>query len=326
MNLLKSISAATEMVVIGHIRPDCDALGAALCLKDVADNLGIACDVLVDGGLPDGYRFLPHSECVNASVKSSYDLCIAVDCGDIFRAGRYAGFIKNSKHSVNIDHHKTNDGFAKENYVRTDASSTCEILYDLLRDSDCLTAAGAYCLYAGLSTDTGNFMHSNTTAKVLYTAARLVERFGVSPHEITDRLYRSKTKAKTALIARAISSMRFYDDDGICVISVMQKDLAETGCSLDDTEGLIDLAMDMARTQIAICLTEQLRPQFKVSFRSKGADVAKAAATFGGGGHTVAAGCIVSGYYEDVIDKLLRATRDCRDSTAGGQNPSASRR
>lgn len=308
MNLTERISQADSVVVIGHIRPDCDALGAALALKDVADGLNVACDVLVDGDMPEAYRFLPHSGCVNASRRSKYDLCIAVDCGDIYRMGRYAGYIGGSRHSVNIDHHKTNDGFAEENFVRPDASSTCEILYDLLRDTGRLTERSACCLYAGLSTDTGNFMHSNTTAKVLYTAAELVARFGVNPHEITDNLYRSKSREKTALIARAIESMRFYDD-GVCIITIFRRDLEETGCTLDDTEGLIDLAMDIRTTRIAICLTEQTRPQYKVSFRSKGYDVAAAAAAFGGGGHTVAAGCIVSGHYEDVIDKLLRSVR-----------------
>ena len=310
MNLAKSISSAHSIVVIGHIRPDCDALGAALALYAVAASFGVPCDVFVDGGLPEAYRFLPNSERVNNPTQEAYDLCIAVDCGDIFRTGKYAGYVKNTKRSINIDHHKTNDGYAKENIVRVEASSTCEILFDLLNGSDCLNAGSAYCLYAGLSTDTGNFMHSNTTAKVLETAASLVSRYGIDPHDITDHLYRSKTKAKTKLIARAIDSMRFYDDDSICIVSIRQSDLEETGCTLDDTEGLIDLAMDIRTTQIAVCLTEQLRPQYKVSFRSRGFDVSQCAASFGGGGHTVAAGCIVSGYYEDVIDKILKSVHD----------------
>ena len=77
-----------------------------------------------------------------------------------------------------------------------------------------------------------------------------------------------------------------------------------------DTEGLIDYAMKIGCVEVGICLTEQMRPHFKVSFRSKKIDVAAAAATFGGGGHTLAAGCVVSGKYEDVVDKLLKAVTD----------------
>ena len=308
IDLIKILSSAGSAVVVCHIRPDCDALGAALALKDIALRLDVPCDVLVDGEMPAAYRFLPHSECVNASRKSRYGLCIAVDCGDVTRMGRYSGYIRSCASSVNIDHHKTNNGFAKVNVVRVDASSTCQILYKLIRDSGVMSAQAAVCLYAGLSTDTGNFMHSNTTAEVLYTAAELVERYGVDPNKITNSLYRSKTREKTALMGRAIQSMRFYDD-GICVVTITQQDLSETGCTVDDTEGLIDLAMDMADTRIAICVTEQTRPQYKVSFRSKGYDVSRAAAMFGGGGHTVAAGCMLSGYYEDVIEKLLRSVR-----------------
>lgn len=307
MTILDSLSTASRVLVVSHIRPDGDTLGAALAVKAVCNRLHVPCDVVCDSEIPQTYLFMPAAETINTHLEKKYPLCVAVDCGDIFRMGKYRGYMENSEHTVNIDHHKTNDGFGKVNFVAP-ASSTCEILYGQLADSGLLDRDGATCLYCGLSTDTGNFMHSNTNARVLEIAAALVRDFDLSPNALTTKLYRSKTAARMKLIARAIESMRFFEDDTLCMISIFEKDLQELGCTLSDTEGLIDYAMDIGKTEIAVCMTEQGN-QFKVSLRSKGFDVSAVAAQFGGGGHTAAAGCIVKAYYEDAVDSLVRAVR-----------------
>ena len=86
--------------------------------------------------------------------------------------------------------------------------------------------------------------------------------------------------------------------------------MQDCGCVLSDTEGLIDYGMMIGSVDIAICITEQNRPLFKVSYRSKNIDVAAAAAVFGGGGHSLAAGCAVGGYYEDVVNKVIKSVTD----------------
>ena len=46
---------------------------------------------------------------------------------------------------------------------------------------------------------------------------------------------------------------------------------------------------------------------YKISLRSKGkVNVNEVAASFGGGGHILASGCMISGFYEDVKDKIIR--------------------
>lgn len=308
MTIVDTLRNASEVLVICHVRPDCDSLGAGLTLRSVCLKLGVPCDVVCDSPMPDTYRFLNGADTINTHLKKKYALAVAVDCGDIYRTGKYKGYITDSPQSLNIDHHKTNDGFAKINIVR-EASSTCEILYDLLCDSGYLNKESAECLYCGLSTDTGNFMHSNTTYKVLETAAALVKAFGIDPNRLTNHLYRSKSYNRLRLTARAIESMRFFDDDSICLIVLTEEDLASVGCALADTEGLIDYAMDLKKTVVAVCMTEQGN-QYKVSLRSKGFDVAAVAASFGGGGHTAASGCIIRGWKEEVVDKLVAAVRE----------------
>ncbi|MCI8434886.1 MAG: hypothetical protein HFK10_02865 [Clostridia bacterium] len=310
MTIIDSLRTAARVLVVSHIRPDGDTLGAALAVKAVCDRLHVPCDVVCDDEVPATYRFLPGAETINTHLEKKYPLCVAVDCGDIFRMGKFRGYIESSADSVNIDHHKTNDSYAKHNYVRS-ASSTCEILYGQLEKSGLLDEVSAVCLYCGLSTDTGNFMHSNTDAHVFKVAADLVEKYGVVPNALVNKLYRSKPYHRLRLIARAIESMRFFEHNAVCMISVQQSDLDELGCALSDTEGLIDYAMDLGTTEIGICMTEQGN-QYKVSLRSKGFDVAAVAAQFGGGGHTAAAGCIVKDSYENAVERLLGAVRNVR--------------
>ncbi|MCI9031239.1 MAG: bifunctional oligoribonuclease/PAP phosphatase NrnA [Clostridia bacterium] len=309
MTLIEAIKRSSCVLVIGHQRPDGDCLGAGLSVMHICKKFGKNVDILCDSDNPSQYAFMHGYERLNDKLFGGYDLLIILDCGDIYRMGKYQGYVKSITESFNIDHHKTNNHFAKYNTVLPNASSTCEIVYDLIKNEIEIDEITASLLYVGLSTDTGHFMHSNTTAKVLETAASLVAH-GADAFLLSSALYKNTTINKTKLTSRALQSMRFYKDNRICIITVRQNDLNETNCTVADTEGLIDYGMKIGCVEVAICLTEQTRPHFKVSFRSKKCDVSAAASTFGGGGHTLAAGCVISGKYEDVIDKLLKSVTD----------------
>ena len=309
MTITERIKAAEKVLIIGHQRPDGDCIGAGLALMRLCEKYGKACNFVFDSPAPAHFSFMAGYEKADVQTMRAFDTVICVDCADSFRTGKYYGYVKDAACSVNIDHHKTNNRFGKYNYVFPNASSTCELVFDLIKSETEIDETTASLLYVGLSTDTGHLMHSNTTAKVLDTASSLVA-LGANSFYLTSALYKNTTINKTRLTARALQSMRFFKDNRICIITVRQEDLTETNCVVADTEGLIDYGMKIGCVEVAICLTEQTRPHFKVSFRSKKCDVAAAASTFGGGGHTLAAGCVISGKYEDVIDKLLKSVTD----------------
>ncbi len=302
------IKKAEQILIIGHVRPDGDCLGAGFAIKRLCENLNKKADYICDSPFPEHYSFIRGWQEYNVQVCESYDLVICVDCAELSRTGKYAGYLKNIN-SVNIDHHITNNGFAKYNYVLAHASSTCELVYSLIKDSGLITDEIAYLLFIGLSTDSGHFMHNNTNSDLLTAAAEL-SKFNISVSEIGAKLYRTNTISKTKLIARAIGSMRFFHNNEICLITVKTSDLTECGCELADTEGLTDFGMNIGVVKVTVCITEQNRPLYKVSYRSKSVDVAAAAAVFGGGGHKLAAGCVVSGHYEDVVSKIVKSVTD----------------
>lgn len=301
--IVSAINKAQNILITSHIRPDGDSLGSGLALKRFAENNGKRADFLVDSDYPEHYAFLPGRETFNVKSLDSYDLFIAIDCADEKRLGSYVSYL--DLPSVNIDHHITNNNFAKVNIVK-DYSSSCEILAEALVGKPGFDSVIASLLYVGMSTDTGHFAHSNTNARVLANASRLLE-YDFDAYDIVKKLYRSNSIGKTKLIGVAINSMRFYCDNRICIMTITKKDLRNCNCEMSDTEGLIDHALAIRDVETAVCMSEYSYNTYKVSFRSKNVDVSKAAAVFGGGGHRQAAGCMVNGFYEDVIIKILRS-------------------
>lgn len=310
MTIIDYITNAENVLIVGHQRPDGDCLGAGLTMRHLCKKYNKKVDFLFDSPIPEHFAFLPDYECLNQQNCTEYDLVITVDCADSMRMGRFVGYLK-APVTINIDHHKTNDKFALVNIVERFASSTCEVLFKILDGLDLLDDSIAYWLYVGLSTDTGHFMHNNTNSLIFSIASRLCT-FNINPSEICTYIYKSNTYNKTRLIAKAIESMRFFADGKICIETIITSDLEECGCVLADTEGLIDYAMRIGTVEVAVCITESNRA-YKVSFRSRKIDVAASAATFGGGGHTLAAGCVIGGYYEDVIKKIVKSITDGMD-------------
>jgi len=263
---------------------------------------------------------VPSSKIVDSDNTSTgchskrYDLCFFIDCADSGRAGKFSDYAK-SHLSVNIDHHKSNDYFAKHNIVIPTASSTCEVMYDLMEQDGIFKNAShelhkkiANSLLTGLSTDTGHFMHSSVNAKVMQTVANLTA-LGGDIHEISNHLYRTKPKEKIALLGYALSNLKFYNDDTIAILSLSLTDFEKFSSSPLSTEGFIDYPLSISSVLVAITITQAEGEVYKISFRSKGTDVSVIASTFGGGGHIRASGCQIKGVYDEVLDRVLSTIR-----------------
>ncbi len=307
--ILEAIEKARSVLIVGHVRPDGDCLGSAFALREFCRNAGKIADAGSPSPIPEAYNFIKNISDFNEFSLKSYDLFIAVDCASKDRLGRLEGYFRSAKNTVCIDHHEGHRGFGNVNKVVSDASSTCEIIYDILAPTGKITPIIANYLFMGLSTDTGHFMHSNTTSKVLYTAYKLSEA-GADCHALAAVLYRTRTKNKTMLIAKSLEAMRFYMDGKLAVIPMTADLLAECDIDSNDTEGIIDYAIAVKGVEIGVSICEEKPNEFKVSFRSRGRNVNEVAGIFGGGGHIYAAGCRISGKKEDVIDKIIKAVRD----------------
>lgn len=307
--VIERIKNAERILIVCHIRPDGDSLGSGFALKKIAEKFGKSVDFVSDSDRPSHYSFIKCFNELNDKKYSNYDLGIAVDCADDTRLGKWLAVFDKCRYTINIDHHRTNNRFAQVNFVYPEKSSACEVVYDLIAADGVIDADIATLLYLGISTDTGNFMHNNTKPETLATASKLLA-LGADLESIVNDFYKNNSKNKIMLTAKAIESMRFFRDDYIVIMTVTRKMLEECGCDIADTEGLIDYGMSIGSVGVAVCMTEQNARSYKVSYRSKALDVSLAALSFGGGGHKLAAGCVVNGHYEDVVSKIVKSVTD----------------
>lgn len=295
-----------SVAIFTHIRPDGDAIGSALALKCALNEKGIKADLYIEEDIPKKYLFLIEDKDIEKQIKGEYSALIAVDCAEESRLGVYAEYFLKHPSTYNVDHHISNTRYAKINYVKETASNAENIL-ELIRFGDVQPSKRIVNLLAlGIVTDTGNFKHKNVTEFTLLSTALLV-KYGADLNAISYNAFNKQTKARAKLFGLVMGKLRYFLNDKFAVATVTQKDLLETGAKADETEGFIDFVMGIETVEVGACVMEMGERKYKISFRSKTADVNGVASTFGGGGHKLASGCQIQGEYEEVIDKITFA-------------------
>lgn len=302
------IKKAKRIAIFTHMRPDGDAFGSALALSSALDSLGILSEVCVETDIPSNLAFLDGLDKMRKKPQGEYDLLVTVDCSDEQRLGLLTEEFLTARRkkidTVNIDHHISNNRFAKYNFVRECSANCMNVaeLIDLLGVT--LDKKIAEYLLVGLLTDSGNFSHDDVTEETLALAAKLVGA-GADIRYYNYMLFKRQPKARAALHARVMGGMRFYHDERFAVIVVTKQAMQECGADNGMTEGFVDFPLNVDTVEVAASVMEIKQGQYKVSLRSKEyADVNKIAGTYGGGGHIRAAGCMLFGEIEDVLDRL----------------------
>ncbi|PTQ55137.1 MAG: 3'-to-5' oligoribonuclease A [Candidatus Carbobacillus altaicus] len=291
---LKGLERA-QVLVVSHVRPDGDALGAQTAMAQILKLFHIESVLVNEDAPPRRFDYLPGYRDMRRSVDTPlpgapYQYVIFVDAADRERIGKALSLLAPEAEIVNIDHHATNDHYGHINLVKPEASSTCEVIYDWIRSTRLpVSVELATCLYTGYITDTGGFRYQNTTPKVLRDAAELVQ-FGASPYEIAEHALEAISWEKIKLLQKALATLKLFASGKIAFLEVTQSMLEETGTTLDDAEGLVHYGLNIEGVEVAALFREQT-DGIKVSLRSRRAvDVSKVAQQFGGGGHVRAAG------------------------------------
>ncbi len=299
---LKQLKSAS---IFCHMRPDGDTLGAAMGLKYLLESNGTKCTVACESKIPDKYLFLEGMEDIARVPDASAEAYIAVDASDTHRLGFLCDAFEHAKKlKFNIDHHISNTRYGDYCFVE-ERAATCEIMTELSSFFDAgLTPLAANYLLLGLSSDTGNFAHKNVTESTFLAAAKLTA-CGGDIHTVQYNMFKRQSAARALLFGRTMSHIRYYSEGRIAFISLMRAQLQECGATSAVAEGFIDFPLSVDGVEVAVCLLETADDRFKVSLRSKGkADVNAVASVYGGGGHVLASGCMLSGCLEEVIDRL----------------------
>ncbi len=301
------IKQAKQVAIFTHMRPDGDALGSALALSCALTHLGIESEVCVETDLPSNLLFIDGLKEVKKVPQKAYDLLVTLDCSDEQRLGTLIDeFLKAKRKvdTVNIDHHISNTRYAKYNYVRECAANCMNMAQLIAYMGAPLDKKTAEYLLVGLLTDSGNFSHDDVNEEALGLGAKLVAT-GADICYYNYNLFKKQPKARAKLHALTMSGMRYFFDDRFALIVITREAMQKCGADNGMTEGFVDFPLNVETVEVAASLMEVNFRQYKVSLRSKTyADVNKIAATYGGGGHIRAAGCMLFGDLEDVIDRL----------------------
>jgi bifunctional oligoribonuclease and PAP phosphatase NrnA len=309
----EEIRDGERFLLTTHENPDGDALGSLLAMHHLLRGLGKDSVMFLrakEFPLPVEYRFLSLEEVFHEPPADVADRVIVfLDCGNIDRMP--VDFIEDGKPVLNIDHHHDNTRFGTTNLVDVEASSTAEIVFELMGLLGVeLTPEIAEALYVGLVTDTGKFMYENTDPRAHRMAAALIEA-GVNVNETYRRLYEHVPIEKLRLIARALEAIQVYDDGRLAITYISHEDYAATGSSEVLTEGIIDYLRSLDGTALAAVVRDQEAEGSegrKVSLRSTDGriDVSQIAREHGGGGHRRAAGFSTAMDYDEVVSYLRK--------------------
>jgi phosphoesterase RecJ-like protein len=303
-----------SFAVLSHVRPDGDALGSQLAMALTLLKLGKDVRVWNEDGMLEKYSFLPRAELLRKppATRENVDVFIALDTAIQNRMGTALESIGTSEICINIDHHPSNPRYGDMVYVDATSPATGQILFELLKaggfpiDSDI-----AENLFVAISTDTGSFQYSNTTARTFEIAAELI-RAGVNVGRVSQQLYENFPRRRVELLRELLRTMRFDGDGRIASFSLSMQTAADLGVLPEDNEGLIDHLRAIEGVIVAVFFEELADGKVRVSMRSKDekVDVCAICQKFGGGGHTLAAGARVRGTLDEVKQRVLKEICD----------------
>lgn len=312
----QALRSGNKFFIAGHLNPDGDSLGCTLAMTSLLERLGKTVYAYAAPAIGNDLHFLPGLEKIHVGVlpeHPDFDTVILLECSDRQRGGDLESVLTQAKTLVNIDHHLVSDAYGDVNHIDSVASSTAEIIFQLFEESGdehCLpTRDEATCLYTGLVTDTGRFVHSNTTAEALRVGSALVA-LGADVDQINQVIYFTKSYIELKLLGRALEKMEMRFDNKYSQIILTRRDFEAFGATPAQTQGIVSQPTMIPGVEVSALIKEE-PDKVSVNLRSRGGvDVSRIAQTFGGGGHARASGFKVTGKpVDEVADALAEVVQ-----------------
>lgn len=296
-----------NVLLLTHVRPDGDTIGSAAALCQALRDMGKTAYLLYNPEITDTYA--PYAAPYWAPADFAPAHIVSTDIAALNllpdNAASYA-----SRVELAIDHHGSQAFFATETCLDAEAAACGEIIYRVIRELTAVTPAIAMLLYVAISTDTGCFVYTNTTADTHRIAAALLET-GIDVGPVNKALFRTKSKTRLAMEARMVADMELYDSDRVVVMSIPLSLRQELQATEADIEELSSLAALVEGTDCGITLRELKPGKVKLSLRTgPRVDACAVCQRLGGGGHKAAAGATVDGTLKDAKALVLQAYRD----------------
>ncbi len=301
------LAQAKNITILTHLNPDADTIGTGLGIynllyKDKSKRVEI---VNASNMLPNYLDFLPNFSKIKYKMDFEESLIIACDCGNIERLG----FDLANREIINIDHHQSNEHYGEINVVIPEYASASQVAYALFKVLGDIEVDAATCFYAALLSDTRYFT-TNTVNKEVFSVATELVNLGVNPAAVASHFTQRRSLSSLRILEKALGRLKLSCEGRVATLYVTQKDIAASGATMPDMEGIVDYARSLVTVEVAIFIVE-LKNALRISLRSKGVDVSHFAKHFGGGGHTLAAGITLpQSDPQETIDIMLQKIED----------------
>ena len=301
------LRAHDRYLILTHKRPDGDTIGcaAALCLG----LRGLGKTAHICPGTGETHLFTPYLEGLLAPEGYEPETVVSVDIaarGLFTKSGQ--PWLERGI-DLAIDHHPSQEFFAKETCLDAGRAACGEIIYDILNELGQVNGETAVPLYVAVSTDTGCFQYSNTTADTHRVAAALVDT-GIDVFPLNKRHFRTKTWARLQVERLIVERMHRYEDGKVAVAPVSLALMDEAGATEEDMEDIAAFLGQIEGVETSVTIRELEDGACKLSVRTSGGlNATRVCALLGGGGHAAAAGCTVDGTLEQAESAILDAIR-----------------
>ncbi len=316
--LLDIFKKHERFAVTCHANPEGDALGSVVSISRFLKSLGKEVTQICPDPVPALLEFLdPDKEIqvyrddVHGPQLSQHDVVLIVDVSSPIQLGALGNRLPSVEAlTVSIDHHATHEPFTKENFVNKNASSTGEMIYQLIEYTDSrIDPVSAMAIYVAIMTDTGSFRFSNTGLEAHRIAGELI-KLGVSPSDMHGRIYERDGWEKAFLLKKVLGTLESADEGRIACLRVTQDMFDSTGAKEEDLEGFVNYPLSVEKVAMSLLIRDRPDGTVKVSLRSKGRiDVSALAAAFGGGGHPRAAGILTKGNVESTQQAIVQKAK-----------------
>ena len=324
------IQKATAVAILTHQSPDGDAMGSSLAIYHYVLSLGKQAQVIVPNAFPDFLAWMPGADSVllydaQKTQADAYledaDLVICTD----FNAPKRIGVLGDkmltlSCPKVVIDHHLHPEDFADFIVSDPEASSTCELVYEVLSTVNCqLSTEIATCLYTGLMTDTGNFSY-NSNRPQIYTIISSLVAAGADKDAIYNAVFNQYSVDRMKLVGYCLyQKMRVFPEHHTALIYLSRKELYRFNFQKGDAEGIVNMPLQSKDIHYSVFMREDkatpdemeknggIKTKIKLSFRSQGDRPVNifASEVFNGGGHANASGGEYYGSIAEAVQLFL---------------------
>ena len=307
-----------NFVVVTHINPDGDALGSLLGMHLALVEMGKRSYPLCAGKFPAIYEFLPgHEQIISdaAGIAKKPKFIIAVDVAEEKRISGDISALRSGAQLINIDHHITNPGFGDFNFVKSEATSTAELVHQVLKTAGYkISPDVGKCLYTGLVTDTGGFRFAGVNSQTLRLGAEMLAA-GFDSYDVTRPLFEEYPIRRIYLERLVLERIEILLDGKLVLSALYSEDFKKFGADMSETENLVNRLRENEGVLAGILFTIMQDNVVRVSFRSKDSlDVSAIAKSLGGGGHCYAAGLKSTLPLEELKEKIIQAVAEALDS------------